>query len=282
MVPESGRLFNPKPRQETSPNIEQSAARRVIHFVLQRDSATSEGRPAGHPQTTPCPRAASAKRTILLITPENEEINRFRKRQFNNFTQITMPYLAGFIDEARYQIRLVDEYNQRILYLVQWQKPREFCAPTHDSRRIVCGVHVVSTADLFMAFHRPANGRIADESVAQPHRKSRLQVGVLARIPPRADTEPVHHALRARLAGAGLVRAGLALVVFARGLAKPMEQPMGHSGQGRTIASVFFRISVFDSAAKRLPIFSITIVEHPAKGDPRDRGDPNRASYASP
>src|ERR1039458_595713 len=27
-----------------------------------------------------------------------------------------MPYLAGFIDEARYQITLVDEYNQRIPY----------------------------------------------------------------------------------------------------------------------------------------------------------------------
>lgn len=53
---------------------------------------------------------------ILLITPENAEINRVRKRQFNNFTQITMPYLAGFIDEARYQITLVDEYNQRIPY----------------------------------------------------------------------------------------------------------------------------------------------------------------------
>lgn len=34
------------------------------------------------------------KKKILLITPENEEINRFRKNQFNNFIQITMPYLA--------------------------------------------------------------------------------------------------------------------------------------------------------------------------------------------
>jgi radical SAM superfamily enzyme YgiQ (UPF0313 family) len=57
-----------------------------------------------------------ARKRILLITPENEEINRVRKRQFNNFTQITMPYLAGFIDESRYQIRLVDEYNQAIPY----------------------------------------------------------------------------------------------------------------------------------------------------------------------
>lgn len=55
-------------------------------------------------------------KSILLITPENAEINRFRRRQVNNFTQITMPYLAGFIDEKRYRIRLVDEYNQQIPY----------------------------------------------------------------------------------------------------------------------------------------------------------------------
>ena len=54
------------------------------------------------------------KKKILLITPENEEINRFRKSQFNNFIQITMPYLAAFIDENKYEITLVDEYNQRV------------------------------------------------------------------------------------------------------------------------------------------------------------------------
>jgi radical SAM superfamily enzyme YgiQ (UPF0313 family) len=54
------------------------------------------------------------KKKILLITPENKEINRFRKKQFNNFIQITMPYLAAFIDESKYEITIVDEYNQRI------------------------------------------------------------------------------------------------------------------------------------------------------------------------
>ena len=54
------------------------------------------------------------KKTILLITPENEEINKFRKKQINNFIQITMPYLAGFIDETKYNILLIDEYNQKI------------------------------------------------------------------------------------------------------------------------------------------------------------------------
>ncbi|AHV96054.1 B12-binding domain-containing radical SAM protein [Paenibacillus sabinae] len=54
------------------------------------------------------------KKKILLIQPENEKINRFRRKQFNNFVQITMPYLAGFIDESKYEIILVDEYRQRI------------------------------------------------------------------------------------------------------------------------------------------------------------------------
>ena len=56
------------------------------------------------------------KKKILLITPENKEINRFRRKQFNNFIQITMPYLAAFIDESKYKITLIDEYNQKIPY----------------------------------------------------------------------------------------------------------------------------------------------------------------------
>lgn len=54
------------------------------------------------------------KRDILMITPENKEINLFRKKQVNNFIQITMPYLAAFIDESKYNIFLIDEYNQKI------------------------------------------------------------------------------------------------------------------------------------------------------------------------
>jgi radical SAM superfamily enzyme YgiQ (UPF0313 family) len=56
------------------------------------------------------------KKTILLIQPENREINRFRRKQFNNFVQLTMPYLAAFIDENCYEIWLIDEYNQQIPY----------------------------------------------------------------------------------------------------------------------------------------------------------------------
>lgn len=53
---------------------------------------------------------------LLMIQPENREINRFRRMQFNNFSQITIPYLAAFVDERYYDITLVDEYCQRIPY----------------------------------------------------------------------------------------------------------------------------------------------------------------------
>ena len=50
---------------------------------------------------------------ILLITPENRFIKAFRRGQFNNFAQLTMPYLAGFVHRP-HQVALVDEYNQQI------------------------------------------------------------------------------------------------------------------------------------------------------------------------
>jgi radical SAM superfamily enzyme YgiQ (UPF0313 family) len=53
---------------------------------------------------------------LLMIQPENREINRFRRMQFNNFSQITIPYLAAFVDERVYEITLIDEYCQRIPY----------------------------------------------------------------------------------------------------------------------------------------------------------------------
>jgi radical SAM superfamily enzyme YgiQ (UPF0313 family) len=56
------------------------------------------------------------RKRLLLITPENREIHAYRKKQFNNFVQITMPYLAGFVDERKYDITLIDEYNQTIPY----------------------------------------------------------------------------------------------------------------------------------------------------------------------
>lgn len=56
------------------------------------------------------------KKRILLITPESREIHAYRKKQFNNFVQITMPYLSGFINETKYDLTLIDEYNQTIPY----------------------------------------------------------------------------------------------------------------------------------------------------------------------
>ncbi|MDR0916285.1 MAG: radical SAM protein, partial [Oscillospiraceae bacterium] len=53
---------------------------------------------------------------LLLIQPENRRINRFRRLQFNNFSQITIPYLAAFADERYFEITLVDEYCGRLPY----------------------------------------------------------------------------------------------------------------------------------------------------------------------
>ena len=50
---------------------------------------------------------------ILLITPENRFIKAFRRGQFNNFAQLTMPYLAGFV-RWPHRVALVDEYNQSV------------------------------------------------------------------------------------------------------------------------------------------------------------------------
>jgi hypothetical protein len=50
---------------------------------------------------------------VLLITPENPFIKAFRRGQFNNFSQLTMPYLAGFV-QPPHSVALVDEYNQQV------------------------------------------------------------------------------------------------------------------------------------------------------------------------
>lgn len=58
---------------------------------------------------------------LLMITPMNKELKRYYKGQFNNFIQLTMPYLAGFVDEDVYEIELVDEYNQKVPYSGKYQ-----------------------------------------------------------------------------------------------------------------------------------------------------------------
>jgi len=53
--------------------------------------------------------------SLLLITPENTEIKRYRALQYNNFVQLTMPYLAGFVPDE-YEIELVDEHIQAVMF----------------------------------------------------------------------------------------------------------------------------------------------------------------------
>ncbi len=78
---------------------------------------------------------------ILLITPENRFIKAFRRGQFNNFAQLTMPYLAGFV-RWPHRVALVDEYNQ----------PVDLDAPA-DLVGITCNTpnasHVYDLADAF-------------------------------------------------------------------------------------------------------------------------------------
>ena len=58
--------------------------------------------------------------SLLMIQPENCELNRFRCFQFNNFSQLTIPYLAAYVDEQYYKITLIDEYCQSIPYEKQF------------------------------------------------------------------------------------------------------------------------------------------------------------------
>ncbi len=78
---------------------------------------------------------------ILLITPENRFIKAFRRGQQNNFVQLTMPYLAGFV-RPPHRVTLIDEYNQDV----------DLDAPA-DLVGITCSTpnasHVYALADAF-------------------------------------------------------------------------------------------------------------------------------------
>jgi len=52
-------------------------------------------------------------KSLLLITPENPGLKLYRQKQRNNFSQLTMPYLAGFVP-SDFTIELVDEQYQDI------------------------------------------------------------------------------------------------------------------------------------------------------------------------
>jgi radical SAM superfamily enzyme YgiQ (UPF0313 family) len=80
---------------------------------------------------------------ILLITPENPFIRAFRRGQLNNFAQLTMPHLAGFVSR-NHQVTLLDERVQAV----------DFDAP-FDLVGITCNTpnasHVYRMADAFRA-----------------------------------------------------------------------------------------------------------------------------------
>jgi radical SAM superfamily enzyme YgiQ (UPF0313 family) len=58
-------------------------------------------------------RNAAWRMRILLVTPENPFIRAFRRGQLNNFAQLTMAHLAGFV-RPPHTVRLLDEYTQVI------------------------------------------------------------------------------------------------------------------------------------------------------------------------
>jgi radical SAM superfamily enzyme YgiQ (UPF0313 family) len=80
---------------------------------------------------------------VLLVTPENRFIRAFRRGQLNNFAQLTMAHLAGFV-RSPHTVRLVDEYVQ----------PVDLDAPA-DLVGITCNTpnasHVYRMADAFRA-----------------------------------------------------------------------------------------------------------------------------------
>jgi radical SAM superfamily enzyme YgiQ (UPF0313 family) len=80
---------------------------------------------------------------VLLITPENRFIRAFRRGQFNNFAQLTMPYLAGFV-RPPHSVHIIDEYNQEIDYAF----PAGLVGITCNTPN---STHVYSIADRFRA-----------------------------------------------------------------------------------------------------------------------------------
>ena len=80
---------------------------------------------------------------VLLITPENPYLKAFRRRQWNNFVQLTMPYLAGFV-RAPHTVALIDEYNQT----VDLDAPADLVGITCNTPN---AAHVYAMADAFRA-----------------------------------------------------------------------------------------------------------------------------------
>jgi radical SAM superfamily enzyme YgiQ (UPF0313 family) len=80
---------------------------------------------------------------VLLVTPENPFIRSARRGQLNNFAQLTMPYLAGFV-RAPHSVALIDEYAQSIDLDAQADLVAMTCNTPNAS-------HVYRVADAFRA-----------------------------------------------------------------------------------------------------------------------------------
>src|ERR1035438_7153378 len=102
---------------------------------------------------------------ILLITPENPFIRAFRRRQLNNFAQLTMPHLAGFVSQ-QHEVTLLDERSQTI----DFDTPFDLVGITCNTPNVS---HVYQMANAFRARGRlvvlggPHPTLLPDE--ARPH-----------------------------------------------------------------------------------------------------------------
>ena len=80
---------------------------------------------------------------VLLVTPENHFIRAFRRGQLNNFAQLTMAHLAGFV-RAPHTVALGDEYVQG----VELEAPADLVGITCNTPN---ASHVYRLADAFRA-----------------------------------------------------------------------------------------------------------------------------------
>ena len=80
---------------------------------------------------------------VLLVTPENRFIRAFRRGQLNNFAQLTMAHLAGFV-RPPHTVALVDEYVQS----VDLEAPADLVGITCSTPN---ASHVYGLADAFRA-----------------------------------------------------------------------------------------------------------------------------------
>jgi len=127
---------------------------------------------------------------VLLVTPENRFVRAFRRGQLNNFAQLTMPYLAGFV-RPPHSVALADEYVEP----VDPEAPADLVGITCNTPN---ASHVYELADAFRARGRlvvlggPHPTLLPDE--ARPHADS-LVIGEAEETWPRLLDDAARGAL---------------------------------------------------------------------------------------